>query len=206
MEARESTGWRASVPELLTLIERDVPFYDQSCGGVTFSGGEPLCQPDFLLALLEACGRREIHRAVDTSGYADSSLVLRVARQTDLFLYDVKDIDPVRHHGNTGVDNRQILANLRLLSDTGADIIVRLPLIPGINDDDDTIRRTGAYLAGLPRKHPVHLLPYHRRAAAKYRKLGIFCRAEHVPPPSGEHVAKMVQRLSAYGLSVSVGA
>lgn len=205
MEARQSTGWTASVSEVMKTIERDVPFYDQSRGGVTFSGGEPLCQPEFLLAVLEACGRRDIHRTVDTSGHADSGLVMRVARQTDLFLYDVKDIDPVRHQRNTGVDNTLILANLRLLSETGADVLVRIPLIPGINDDDETIRRTGAYLAGLPRRPRVHLLPFHRRAAAKYRKLGIDSRAEDVLPPSGERVAGVIQRLSAYGLSVSAG-
>jgi pyruvate formate lyase activating enzyme len=205
MEARERTGWRTSVSELIKVIGRDVAFYDQSRGGVTFSGGEPLSQPDFLLALLEACGQREIHCAVDTSGHADSSILLRVARQTDLFLYDIKDLDPVRHRLNTGVDNAQILANLRLLSETGVDIIVRIPLIPGINDDDTNIERTGEFLAGLPRRHPLHLLPYHRAAIAKYRKLGIGCRMEHVVPPSGEHVADVVQRLSTYGLSVSVG-
>jgi pyruvate formate lyase activating enzyme len=109
MEARESTGWTISVPELVKSIERDIPFYDQSRGGVTFSGGEPLCQPDFLLAVLAECGQREIHRAVDTSGYADASVLLEVARFADLFLYDLKVVDP-KHRAHTGVDNARILS------------------------------------------------------------------------------------------------
>ncbi len=135
-EARERTGWPVTVPELVSTIERDIPFYEQSKGGVTFSGGEPLCQAEFLMAMLKACGQLEIHRAVDTCGYAASDLLLQVARFTDLFLFDLKALDPVTHRAETGVDNAGILANLKQLSGSGADIVIRIPLIPGVNDDE----------------------------------------------------------------------
>jgi pyruvate formate lyase activating enzyme len=204
-EARESTGRRVSVSEVTALLTRDIPFYDQSGGGVTFSGGEPLCQPEFLLALLEACGRQEIHCAVDTSGYADTGLLLEVSRRTDLFLYDLKTVDPLRHLRHTGVDNRQILENLRRLSETGAEIAVRIPVVPGVNDDEDAVARLGEHLAGLPRRHPVCLLPFHRGAAGKYRKLGLIYRGQSVAPPPADQLTDIARRLSAHGLSVSVG-
>jgi pyruvate formate lyase activating enzyme len=204
-EARERTGWLVTVPELVGTIERDIPFYEQSKGGVTFSGGEPLCQADFLMAMLESCGRLEIHRAVDTCGYADSDLLLQVARFTDLFLFDLKALDPVAHRTETGVDNAGILANLRQLSGSGADIVIRLPLIPGVNDDDQSLSNIGEFIAALPRRHPVDLLPYHAAATSKYKKLGIGLRGPNVTPPAKERVAEITQHLSAFGLTVRVG-
>jgi pyruvate formate lyase activating enzyme len=205
MEARESTGWSVSVPELMQSVERDIPFFDQSGGGVTFSGGEPLCQPDFLMAMLEACGRLEIHRTIDTSGFADAGVLMEAARRTDLFLYDLKIIDPLKHRANTGVENTKILANLRLLSAAGADILIRIPLIPGVNDSESDIAAAGEFIAGLPRPHPVHLLPYHGAANGKYRKLGLRYRGEQLMPPNGKQVADTAQRLSHMGLKVEMG-
>lgn len=204
-EARERTQREASVEEVVETIERDAPFYEQSGGGATFSGGEPLCQPDFLLALLEACSRRGIHRAVDTSGYAESGLLMKTAGLTDLFLYDLKMLDPDRHRAHTGVDNRLILSNLKLLSAAGADIIVRVPLIPGLNDDAESIEAIGAFIAGLPQAHAVDLLPFHRAAKAKYRKLGLSYRGESTEPIGPERVAAVAGRLRAHGLTVNVG-
>ena len=204
MEARESTGWTVSVPELMKSIERDIPFYDQSRGGVTFSGGEPLCQPDFLLAVLAECGRREIHTAVDTSGYADAGVLLAVARRADQFLYDLKVLDPLKHRAHTGVDNARILSNLRQLSGTGVEIVIRIPLIPGVNDDAESIAAAGELIAGLPSRHAVDVLPYHRAASAKYAKLGLCYRGEPIAPPSRERTAEVAQRLSEYGLAVGL--
>jgi pyruvate formate lyase activating enzyme len=204
-EARERTGWPVTVPELVSTIERDIPFYEQSKGGVTFSGGEPLCQAEFLMAMLKACGQLEIHRAVDTCGYAASDVLLQVARFTDLFLFDLKALDPVTHRAETGVDNAGILANLKQLSGSGADIVIRIPLIPGVNDDEQHLSNIGEFIAALPRKHPVDLLPYHAAAAGKYKKLGIGLRGSNVTPPAKERVAEIAQHLSAFGLTVNVG-
>jgi pyruvate formate lyase activating enzyme len=205
MEARESTGWDIGVPELVQSIERDIAFFDQSGGGVTFSGGEPLVQPDFLLAMLKECGRLEIHRTVDTSGFADLRVLLEVARHAELFLYDLKALDATTHRTHTGVDNARILSNLRQLSAAGAEIVVRIPLIPGVNDDAENIAAAGEFIAGLPRRHAVEVLPFHRAASAKYTKLGLCYRGDSIAPPSPQQTAEAVQRLRSYGLSVALG-
>jgi pyruvate formate lyase activating enzyme len=204
-EARERTLWKVEVSGLTQSIARDIPFYEQSGGGVTFSGGEPLCQPDFLLAMLAECARHEIHRAVDTSGYAAGEVLMAAARLTDLFLYDLKVLDPVKHALHTGVDNDLILKNLRLLSDSGAEVAIRIPLIPGVNDDDENIARTGEFIAGLPQRHRVELLPYHRTAGPKYAKLGLSFRGEHISPPDPSRMADILQRLQRFDLTVGVG-
>jgi len=204
-EARESTGRPIGLEELLQTVERDTPFYDQSGGGVTFSGGEPLAQPGFLMAALERCGRAGIHRAIDTSGYAEADVVRRAARSADLFLYDLKAMDPETHRRCTGVDNARILGNLRFLSEAGAEVVVRIPLVPGVNDDPANIAATGEFLAGLPRRHPVDLLPYHDTARGKYARLGL-SRSEPAPaPPAAERLAAIQSELSRYGISAHIG-
>jgi pyruvate formate lyase activating enzyme len=189
----------------MSAIERDTPFYDQSGGGVTFSGGEPLAQPGFLLAALEQCGRLDIHRIVDTSGYADADLMLQAARTTDLFLYDVKVMDTEIHRRCTGVDNGRILSNLQLLSGTGVEVVIRIPLIPGVNDDARNIAALGEFVSGLPRRHTVNLLPYHATARAKYGRLGLPYAGPSVLPPTPEHVSAIQSELLRYGISVSIG-
>jgi pyruvate formate lyase activating enzyme len=204
-EARECISKQIGMADLVSFLSRDVPFYEQSGGGVTFSGGEPLCQPDPLMTALRHCGELEIHRAVDTSGYVDSRTLMAVARHTDLFLYDLKLIDPEKHRAHTGVDNALILSNLRLLSEAGAAIIVRMPLIPGVNDDPQSIARAGEFIAGLPCRHPVDLLPFHRAAGAKYAKLGLPYRGEELAPLPPEVVTAAEQQLAHLGLKVSIG-
>jgi pyruvate formate lyase activating enzyme len=204
-EARERTSWQVAAADLVRSISRDIPFYDQSGGGVTFSGGEPLAQPDFLLAALKQCGELEIHRAVDTSGYAESGTLLSAARHTDLFLYDLKLVDPQMHRTHTGVDNHRILSNLRMLSESGASIVVRIPLIPGVNDDSESIDLAGEFIAGLPHPHAVDLLPFHPAARAKYAKFGLGYRGEQIAPPRPERVAEAVRRLTDVGLKVHIG-
>ncbi|MCI0498726.1 MAG: glycyl-radical enzyme activating protein, partial [Planctomycetales bacterium] len=125
-EAVQFVGKTMSVDEVVAEITKDTVFYDESNGGVTISGGEPLMQPQFLLNLLKACGQLDLHRTVDTSGYADTKTLLQVAAFTELFLYDLKHMDPEKHFKYTGVSNTIILQNLKCLSDQGAEIIVRL--------------------------------------------------------------------------------
>ena len=124
--------------ELLGEIQKDIPFYDTSGGGVTFSGGEPLLQAEFLIEVLKLCGDEHIHRAVDTSGYASYEILMAVAGHSDLFLYDLKMMDPAKHEKFTGVSNRLILDNLVRLARERIDLIIRIPLIPGVNDDGKT--------------------------------------------------------------------
>ena len=204
-EARQSTGWRVSVAELLATIEKDIPFYDQSGGGVTFSGGEPLFQSDFLLELLIDCGRLDIHRAVDTTGFAPGAVVADISRHTDLFLYDLKLMNPDRHRRFTGHSNRSILENLKMLSASGARITIRIPLLPGVNDDADNLRQTADFVTSLPQRHPVELLPFHCSAVHKYDKLGLTYPAAAMTPPSPAQLSTAADRLQQAGLTVTTG-
>jgi pyruvate formate lyase activating enzyme len=203
--ALEVTGREAGVDEVMAALVQDQPFFDHSGGGVTFSGGEPLAQPEFLLALLRECGRLGIHRAVDTSGFASADVLAQVAEETDLFLFDLKLMDRDRHRLFTGVSNAPILANLRLLAERGAAVQVRLPLIPGVNDDVVNLRATGAFVAALPGVDAIDLLPYHGAAAAKYRKLNLPYKGAHFAPAQPESLRGAMTILQQCGLAVRIG-
>jgi pyruvate formate lyase activating enzyme len=204
-EARQLVGRKVSVEDVLAIVEQDICFYETSGGGVTFSGGEPLGQPEFLLALLTACGRRGMHRTVDTAGYTDSATLAAVAAETDLFLFDLKMMDPQRHRRFTGVSNRPILANLEFLARSGARLQVRLPVLPGINDDRRSIDECGRWLARLPGIERVHLLPYHAMHRRKYTQLGYAYRAGHLRQPTAAQVARVAERLTTHGLESRIG-
>ncbi len=197
-------GRQVTVDEVMREIERDTVFYDQSGGGVTFSGGEPLSQPDFLLELMRECKERDISVAVDTSGHAPLDLVKSVAELADLFLYDLKLVDSQGHDEFTGSSNEDILANLRWLADNGPPVVVRVPLIEGINDDDENISALGKLVAGLNNGMSIDLLPYHRAGIDKYTRLGHAYRMVDASPPSEEATARVVRTLRAYGLKVLV--
>ncbi len=154
-EARQIVGREMTVEQVMAEIAPDTAFYDESHGGVTFSGGEPLLQRDFLLALLQACQARELHTAVDTSGFASWDTVDQIRPFTDLFLYDLKLIDDERHREFTGVTNQPILRNLQDLSALGHSIVIRIPIVPGLNDDDESIRQMADFIAALPNRHPI---------------------------------------------------
>jgi pyruvate formate lyase activating enzyme len=204
-DARELVGREMTVAELVPEIERDRAFYDESGGGVTISGGEPLAQPDFLLALLQACREREIHTALDTCGYAPWETLDRVRPFVDLFLYDLKLMDGARHREFTGAGNERILDNLHRLSALGYDIVLRVPVIPGINDDGENLRQIAAFAAGLPGRHPLDLLPYHRAAADKYMRMGRAYELHEVKPPAADEMLKIEQILRESDLHVEVG-
>jgi pyruvate formate lyase activating enzyme len=203
-EARRLVGRRVTVPELLGEIERDRTFYEQSGGGVTFSGGEPLLQWKFLADMLEACGKRGIHRAVDTSGYCEPRVLQRVARETDLFLYDIKLMDPALHQRLTGVPLEPILDNLARLLAARATVRIRVPLIPGVTSDD-SIGRTAAFLTSLPEVAGVNLLPFHKSARDKHGKFGmpwLLAADDDLPQ---ERIDAWAGRLAERGLKVAVG-
>jgi len=204
-DAREVVGRSVTVEEVMAEIKKDIAFYDESGGGVTFSGGEPLMQPAFLQELLDACGRLDIHRTVDTSGYAAREALLRVAEKTDLFLYDLKHMDPETHRKYTGVSNQVILENLMALSAAGASVRVRLPLIPGVNDDRRNVESTGAFLAKLDRVGWIEILPYHDVVGSKYQRFGWGYRLGQLPPPDPLHLRDIAAILSSFRLRVSIG-
>jgi pyruvate formate lyase activating enzyme len=203
--AHEAVGRKWTVPEVMAEIEKETPFFAGTGGGVTFSGGEPLAQPDFLEALLMACKGLDLHRAVDTSGFASATTISRVALNTDLFLFDIKHMDPAAHRSLTGVDNALILSNLRLLAQSGAQVALRLPLIPGLNDDEENIRRTGLLAVSLPGIRSIDVLPYHASARGKYTKLGLAYPGEAIEQSTPGSVERAVHILQHCGLEVRIG-
>lgn len=204
-EARELAGREMTPAEVLAVVAQDIPFYDESGGGVTFSGGEPLAQPAFLLALLHACRAQEIHTAVDTSGFAPWDRLEATDELTGLFLYDLKLMDDRRHREFTGVSNHVILDNLRALSQRGSAIRLRVPLVPEINDDRANIAALGEFAAGLPRHHPLDLLPYHSSATAKYARLGRAYPLSGLPSQPQEQLEEIAHLLRSYDLDVRIG-
>ncbi len=205
-KAIEMSGRTTTVAELITIVEKERIFLEQSGGGVTFSGGEPLWQAPFLMTLLEEFGARSLHRAVDTTGLAKSDILLEVAKRTDLFLYDLKMMDPRRHKQWTGVDNGQILENLQLLARTGAHINIRIPLIKGVNDDDENIRRTADFVASLyGEKKKVTLLPYHNIAAGKYARLGEEYDPGDLAEPDENDISRVIDLFRDYDVEAAVG-
>ena len=204
-DAREVVGQEMTVQQVMQEIRRDAVFYDESAGGVTFSGGEPLLQVDFLLDLLRTCKAEELRTVVDTSGYASTADLDRVRGFVDLFLYDLKLMDSERHQQVTGVPNHRILKNLAHLARHGHRIIVRIPIIPGINDDDANIRQTAQFIGGLPAVERVDLLAYHKIGSDKHERLGRIDPMPTTQPPSEAQMMAIKAAIEAFGLEVSVG-
>ncbi len=193
-----------TVDHVLGQLDDDRLFFDESGGGATFSGGEPLAQPEFLAACLAGCRAREIHTAVDTSGHAPPEVIAALLPLVDLWLYDLKHPDTARHAALTGVGNELILANLAHLAHAGAAVWIRIPVIPGFNDAPAEIEAAGRLVTDLPGLRRVHLLPYHAAATAKRERFGL-PEAPVVPAPPPDHLEDLAARLTALGLDVHVG-
>lgn len=185
----EVCGREMSVDEVMREVLADKPFYG-TAGGVTFTGGEPTAQPDFLIALAAAAKARGVSVAVDTCGYAPWDVFARLLPVTDLFLYDVKCLDAVRHRELTGVDTAQILENFSRLSAAGARIWVRCPLVPGLNDSDADLSALRTFVAAHPRIERVEICPYNPMGLEKYAKFGILARYVRREFPSEKDVAR----------------
>ena len=203
--ARSLLGAGMSVGQVMSELDKDRVFYEESGGGITFSGGEPLAQAEFLLACLRACKQHGYHTAVDTCGYAPAEVLRQVATLTDLFLYDLKFMDDARHEEYLGVSNGLILDNLRELCERGCPTWVRVPLIPGINDDEQNLAAVADFVSSLAGTPVLHLLPYHRIGSDKYDRLGIPYPLEETVAPTDATLAAVAARLSARGLNVKVG-
>ncbi len=204
-QAIEIAGRRVSVPEVMAEIEKDRIFYEESRGGVTISGGEPLAQPGFLAELLAACRKKGFHTTVDTCGYAPEEALDRAADQADLFLYDLKTMDENKHDELTGQPNSVILKNLKRLADRGKKVIVRLPVISGVNDDDQNIRATATFLRDLERISEISLLPYHKLGLEKHKGLEKKRPAEVFSPPTRDRLEEIRGDLESVGFSVRLG-
>jgi pyruvate formate lyase activating enzyme len=203
--ARQMVGTRMTVSEVMAEILKDRIFYDDSRGGVTFSGGEPLMQPRFLRDLLTACRAQGIHTTVDTCGFGPREYLLSIAPLTDLFLYDLKVIDEAAHLKYTGVSNSSILENLLGLGRVHSNIWIRMPLIPGLNDDDGQLEATARFAVSILGVRQINVLPYHKTAIHKFRRLGRPYQLGQIPDPTPEHLEKVRQKLGAFGLTVTKG-
>ncbi len=196
--ARAIAGKTWAVDRLLEEIEKDLLFYDESGGGVTLSGGEPLAQAPFVVSVLTLCREHRIHTAVDTCGYADWEDLERVAQATDLFLYDVKHVDDDRHRELTGVSNDRILENLRRLDKEGRALWIRYPLVPDLNDGDEDVAALGEFVAHLKAVEAIHLLPFHRGGERKLERLGRPCRplsTERDPRAAADAAAQILRAI-----------
>jgi len=203
-EALSLVGEKMNVGQVMTIIEKDMPFYGESDGGVTFSGGEPLQQPDFLEALVNECTERNIHTVLDTCGYAPPKVVDRFLGKINLFLYDIKIFDSAKHQKYTGMSNELILENAQRIASSGAKLSVSIPIVPQINDDEENIERTGKFLASLKKVEWVSLLPYHRMGVDKYENLGKPYRLKDTKTPSHQRMQMIKEKLEAFGLDVRV--
>ena len=203
--AREIVGKEMTVSEIIAEVQKDIPFYDESGGGVTFSGGEPLSQPGFLKAMLIECKRLGIHTAIETCGFTPWSSLDSIRDHVDLFLYDLKSMDDKIHQEYTGVSNEIILDNIRKLSQLGHQIIIRVPVIPGVNDHPDSLCEFGEFVSSLPHVYRLDLLPYHNTGIEKYNRLNRPYQLNDVQRISDKHMDSLAEYLSAFGINVNIG-
>jgi len=198
--AREVSGKAYTVNELIYIAQKDAEFYQSSGGGVTLSGGEVLTQPRAFLHSLTSCLKRKgIHVAVDTSGHVPYQAFENVLPFTDIFLYDVKLINSAQHKQFTGHGNELILSNLKKLSDTGAKIEIRVPIIVGVNTNETEIDGIVQYIAHNIRVERVRLLPYHSIGTVKYERIGMV--AEHdFSAPSDTQIHEFAQKFTGSGI------
>jgi pyruvate formate lyase activating enzyme len=204
-QARELIGRVWMVSDVMDQVRRDIAFYEESGGGITLSGGEPLDQPAFTGALLKACKAEDIHTALDTSGFCLWKTLDDLRADVDLFLYDVKIMDDDQHREYTGVSNQIILENLQRLAESGSRLILRVPLIPGITDGEDNLRAIAELAQSLPNIQRVDLLPYHDTARLKYQRLGLEYPFPTATSIDADSLARHVQILQSYQLETRMG-
>ena len=196
---------KVTVKEIMQELRKDLIFYEESGGGVTFSGGEPLMQPDFLQKLLQACKDENIHTVVDTSGYADWPLYKKILPEVDLFLYDLKIIDSRQHIKYIGISNQLIIENLRKLLEADKKVYIRIPLIPGITDTRGNLIQIADFLVSLPHIQRIDLLPYNPMGEEKYNKLNRKLKLSNIKHQSDRELKKFQALLEPYGFEVTIG-
>ncbi len=223
-EKQEITGYETDIHELVRQAERDRIFYEESGGGVTLSGGEPLYQPEFCTALLQSLKEKGFHTALDTTGYASEEDIRRVMPYTDLFLYDLKIMNEEEHLKYTGVSNKGILKNLKLLLKAGKQVIIRFPVIPGITDNPYNIQSIIEFLGSMQEcrnvamqkfnspvhqftssPQCVHLLPYHAIAKNKYRRFNLEDKMTGTKPSRQQNLSSLKAFFEASGFLVQIG-
>jgi len=205
-KAFEMLGSNIPISALMKKIDNEAIFFDQSGGGVTFSGGEPLMHSAYLIKALKECGKRMYHRVVDTTAFSNVETVLEVAKHTELFLIDLKVMDSEKHKEFTGVSNEKILSNIVELAKTNCEIIFRIPLIKGVNTSKENIIQTALFINSLEgNRNVVNVLPYHNIAENKHLKLGNTTNFKTFEPPSSFEIKEIVSMFMEYGITATIG-
>jgi pyruvate formate lyase activating enzyme len=199
-KARKLVGREMTVEEVMAEVQKEMPFFRRSGGGVTLGGGEPLFQPDFAYAILRACREQNIHTAIETCGHTQWESLENLADVTDLFLYDLKHIDPSRHKALTGADNELVLDNLRRLSALHLELIIRYPLVPTCNDSESDIRALIRFVNETENINKIELLPYHRFGESKYAMLSRRYPLEGLKTPPRDRIDSVLETIQSSGL------
>ncbi|MBI4329656.1 MAG: glycyl-radical enzyme activating protein [Chloroflexi bacterium] len=203
-KALKVLGRWLSINEVLGEVVRDELYYRNSGGGVTVSGGEPLMQAAFVLSLLRSCKRRGVHTVLDTAGYASPDILKDVLKYVDLVLFDIKIMKPTEHRKLTGVWEQLILDNARAIVAEGTPLIIRVPLIPGVNDSGENIRAIGSFAASLKDGIEVNLLPYHRFGMSKYDSLDREYDLRSLPSLTAAECETPREIIQSFGLKCEV--
>ncbi|MDP7396701.1 MAG: glycyl-radical enzyme activating protein [Roseibacillus sp.] len=204
-EALVMEGRDVTVEEVMAELRKDIPFYENSGGGITLSGGEPTLQWEFVLALLKQCKAEGLHTAMDTCGHAQWGTFEKLLPHVDLVLYDLKQMDHVEHKIHTGASNKLIRENLKKIDACGIPIEIRIPIIPGINDDKENILCSTQFLTEIKNITRVELLPYHNLGESKYVRLGMEYQLNELPPPDKEQMDEIAAWMRSSGLAVHAG-
>lgn len=197
-------GRRMTVDEVYNAVMRDQVFYRDSGGGVTLSGGEPTMHAEFCTSLFHKLHESGIHTALETCGFCTTSTMRRIARETDLFLYDIKACTNEIHLQWTGQSNALIKKNLQMLHDMGKSIIIRIPLIPGVNDGSE-FARIMEYLSALGKLQKVHIMPFHQIGASKYQLSNTQYELRDMPECTNEQAQQHAEIARRYGFDVNIG-
>jgi pyruvate formate lyase activating enzyme len=201
-EAREIAGEWVTVEYLLAEVEKDRDFYSNSGGGVTVGGGEPAYQPDFIREFLKQCQERWLHTAIETCGHTPWKNLVGILEYVDYILIDIKHMDPEVHKLITGVSNKLILSNIKkIVSSQAKPIIIRVPIIPGLNDAETNIRSTAEFISGLGKAEGIELLPYHRLGISKYEQFDKPYPLRELIAPEVDYMKKLDDIIASYGLT-----
>ena len=203
---QKEIGYWKTVEKVMIEIEKDKIFFEESGGGVTFSGGEPFAQYKFLTGLLIACRNKNIHTALDTTGYIRREQLENVYKMVDLFLYDLKHMENKLHKKYTGVSNNLIIENLEWLSKRKRNIKIRFPVVPGYNDSEKNIDLMKALLEKLyPNVKHIDLLPYHKMAGSKIKRLGLNQQVGEIEEPDVFRLESIRKKFEEIGFTVEIG-
>lgn len=203
-EALKVFGNEMSVEEVFQEIQRDMQYYRNSGGGITVSGGEPLYQPEFTASLLKRCRDGGIHTCVDTCGYAEAWALEKVLPYTFLMLFDLKHVDPIAHRKLTARSNEPIIRNLKLVVARGTPVIIRVPVIPGLNNSDEELAAIARTVAGMNHLNKVDLLPYHRFGMGKYKMLDQRYKLSQLVRPTETKLQRSKKIFESFGINCEI--